>query len=80
MTALVWREKCLRNAPAKTVIRGVACSPEANPVPSGAAGNTVGQDGVKPCKGKPFDVTKQLEFKLRHFLTSNTAQCLYKRE
>jgi hypothetical protein len=36
-------------------------SPAAKPVPSGAAGNTVGQDGVKPCKGKPFDVTNQLE-------------------
>jgi hypothetical protein len=38
-------------------------SPAAKPVPSGAAGNTVGQDGVKPCKGKPFDVANQLELK-----------------
>jgi len=30
-------------------------------VPSGVAGNTVDQDGVKPCKGKSFDVTNQLE-------------------
>src|SRR5882762_5421637 len=45
----------------KGSFRGVACSPEAKPVPSGAAGNTVDQDGVKPCKGKPFDVPNQLE-------------------
>jgi hypothetical protein len=61
MTALVWREKCLRMRPRKRSFRGVECSPEAKPVPSGAAGNTVDQDGVKPCKGKPFDVTNQLE-------------------
>jgi hypothetical protein len=61
MTALVWRGQCLRMRPGKGSFRGVACSPEAKPVPSGAAGNTVDQDGVKPCKGKPFDVPNQLE-------------------
>jgi hypothetical protein len=49
------------DAPAKTVISGRCMLAGAKPVPSGAAGNTVGQDGVKPCKGKPFDVTNQLE-------------------
>src|ERR1700688_3588603 len=52
MTALVWRETCLRMRPRKRSFRGVACSPEAKPVPSGAAGNTVGRDGVKPCHRK----------------------------
>jgi hypothetical protein len=52
MTALVWREECLRMRPRKRSFRSVACSPEAEPVPSGAAGNTVGLDGVKPCQRK----------------------------
>src|SRR5271154_534534 len=37
----------------------------AKPVPSAAAGDTVAQDGVKPCNGKPFDVTNQLELNSR---------------
>ena len=53
--------KVSADAPGKGSFPGVACSPEAKPVPSGAAGNTVGQDGVKPCKRKPFDVANQLD-------------------
>jgi hypothetical protein len=46
MTARVWRGKCLRMRPGKGSFRGLACSPEVNPVPSGAAGSTDDQDGV----------------------------------
>ena len=49
------------DAPGKRVFRGVACSPEAKPAPSGTAGNTVAQCRLKPCTGKPFEVTDELE-------------------
>ena len=49
------------DAPGKRVFRGVACSPEAKPAPSGTAGNTVEQCRLKPCTGKPFEVTDELE-------------------
>jgi hypothetical protein len=48
MTALVWRGKCLRMRPVKGSFRGVACSPEAKPAPSGANGNTVDRYRLKP--------------------------------
>jgi hypothetical protein len=86
MTAQVWREKCLRTRPRNRSFRGVTCSPEAKPVPSGAAGNAVAQDGVKPCKGKPFDVANQLELKVKKEIPFNNglkpdiAQCRPKAE
>ena len=43
--------------------KGVACSPERKPVPFSAAGKTVEQRRLKPCKGKLFDVTEQLGLK-----------------
>jgi hypothetical protein len=49
------------DAPGKRVFRGVACSPEAKPAPSGTAGNTVEQCRLKPCTGKPFELTDELE-------------------
>jgi hypothetical protein len=49
---------------------GVACSTESKPVPSGAAGNAVAEDGVNPCKGKPFDVTSQLELRVKKEIPS----------
>jgi hypothetical protein len=61
MTALIWRESVCGCARENGHFGGVACSPEAKPVPFGAAGNTVDQDGVKPCKGKPFGVRNELE-------------------
>jgi hypothetical protein len=48
MTALVWRGECLRIRPGKGSFRGVACSPEAKPAPSGAAVNTIDQYRLKP--------------------------------
>ena len=48
MTALAWREKCLRMRPGKGSFRGVACSPEAKPVPSGAAARTGDPYRLKP--------------------------------
>ena len=49
-------EQCLRMRPGKASFRGLACSPEVNPVPSGAAGNTGDQDRVTPCGAKPLDL------------------------
>ncbi len=48
MTVLVSRAKCLGMRPEKGSFRGVACSPEAKPASSGAAGNTVDQYRLKP--------------------------------
>jgi hypothetical protein len=48
MTVLVWRAKCLGMRPEKGSFRGVACSPEAEPASSGAAGNTVDQYQLTP--------------------------------
>jgi len=62
MTARVWRRKCLRLRPGKGSFRGLACSPEVNPVPSGTAGNTVEQCQLKPCRGKLFGLWKELTF------------------
>ena len=39
MTVLVWWGKCLWMRPGRGSFRGVACSPEAKPAPSGTAGN-----------------------------------------
>src|SRR5271167_4300515 len=38
----------------KTAFLGVAWPRDAKPIPSGAAGNTVDQNRLKPCRGKPF--------------------------
>jgi hypothetical protein len=35
---------------------GVAYSPDAELAPPGAAGNTVDQNRLNPCRGRPFDV------------------------
>jgi hypothetical protein len=48
MTALVWRGTCLRMRPGKGSFRGVACSPEAKPAPSGAAARTGDPNRLKP--------------------------------
>jgi hypothetical protein len=42
----------------------------AKPISSGAAGNAVAQDGANPCDGKPFDVTNQLELKVKKEIPS----------
>jgi hypothetical protein len=42
--------------------RGVACSPEAKPAPSGTAGNNVEQCRLNPCRGKPFGLWSELTF------------------
>ena len=61
MTALVWRGKCLRMRPGKGSFRGVACSPEAKPAPSGTAGNTVDQYRLKPLLREDVRPIRELE-------------------
>ncbi len=61
MTALVWRGKCLRIRPGKGSFRGVACSPEAKPAPSGANGNTVDRYRLKPFQKEVVRPIRELE-------------------
>jgi hypothetical protein len=51
MTTLGRREKCVRNRVEKEAFPGVACPPDAKPVPSGAAETPWTKPGLKPCRG-----------------------------
>ena len=53
--------KVSADAPGKRVIRGVPCSPEAKPAPSGAAGNTVDQYRLKPLQREVGRLIRELE-------------------
>jgi hypothetical protein len=61
MTALVWRGKCLRMHPGKGSFRGVACSPEAKPAPSGAAERTMDPNRLKPLQKEVVRPIRELE-------------------
>jgi hypothetical protein len=61
MTALVWWGKCLWMRSGRGSFRGVACSPEAKPAPSGTAGNTVDQYRLKPLHREVGRPIQQLE-------------------
>jgi hypothetical protein len=64
MTTLVWRGKCLclrGMRPGKGFFRGVACSPEAKPTPSGANGNTVDRYRLKPLQRAVVRPIRELE-------------------
>ena len=61
MTALVWRGKCLRTRPGRGSFRGVACSPEAKPTPSGAAASTVDPNRLKPLQQAVVRPIRELE-------------------
>jgi hypothetical protein len=53
MTTLGRREKCLRNRSEKGPLPALRCPPEPKPAPPGAAGNTVDQNRLKPCRERP---------------------------
>jgi hypothetical protein len=60
-TALPLAGEVSADAPGKRVISGVACSPEAKPAPSGAAGNTVDQYRLKPLQREVVRPIRELE-------------------
>ena len=61
MTTLGWRGKWLPNESGKKIISGRCVLAGAKPAPSGTAGNTVDQNGLKPCRGKPVRSMNELE-------------------
>lgn len=61
MTALVWRGTCLRMRPGKGSFRGVACSAEAKPAPSGAAARTGDPNRLKPLQQAVVRPIRELE-------------------
>jgi len=61
MTTLRRRERCLRSRARKGSFHGVACPPEAKPVPPGVAGNTVNRSPARPCRRRLFGLYRELE-------------------
>ncbi len=61
MTTLGRREKCPRNRSEKGAFPGVCVPTRCESGPPGAAGNTVEQNRLKPCKGRPFGLCGELE-------------------
>ena len=47
----------------KTASSAVWSPPDAKPVSPRSAGNHAEQNWIKPCRGKPFDLSKSLELK-----------------
>src|SRR5271167_4209005 len=61
MTTLGRRAKCLPKRSEKGSFPAVAWAPDANPASPGAAGNTVDQNRLKPCWGRPLGLHTELE-------------------
>ncbi len=55
------REKCLRKRSEKGSFPGVACPPDAEPPPSGAAQTLWTKTGLRPCRARLFGLQSELE-------------------
>jgi hypothetical protein len=61
MTTPGGREKCCQNRWGKRRLQPSGSPPDAKPATSTTTGNTADQNRLKPCRGEPFELLKELE-------------------